>query len=415
MRVRVVALILMMAGILYIGCEEQSMWYKGNLHTHSYWSDGDDYPEMIIDWYKQNGYDFIALSDHNILSQGDKWIDAAHRRGGMAAYQKYLDKYGDEWVVQKIVNDTLRVRLRTLEEFRGMFEIPGEFLIVQSEEISDGYLGKPVHLNATNIQEYIPPQGGNSIAEVMQKNVDAVFEQRKKTGVPIVPHINHPNFGWAITAEDLIALKGERFFEVYNGHPGVYNDGDDLHPDTDRMWDIILAHKLSNGEPVMYGVAVDDAHNYHEIRVGKSNAGRGWIMVKMNELTPESLIKSMEAGDFYASTGISVEDIGFSGNKLSLSILPEDGVTYTTQFIGTLKDFDRQSEAVPAGEGNYITRKYSDEIGQVFKEITGNNPVYTLSGQELYIRARVVSSRLQVNPYREGKYEMAWIQPVRPQ
>src|SRR5690348_16364915 len=25
-------------------------WWKGNTHTHSLWSDGDDYPEMIVDW-----------------------------------------------------------------------------------------------------------------------------------------------------------------------------------------------------------------------------------------------------------------------------------------------------------------------------------------------------------------------------
>ena len=27
-------------------------WWKGNLHTHSLWSDGDDFPEMIVDWYR---------------------------------------------------------------------------------------------------------------------------------------------------------------------------------------------------------------------------------------------------------------------------------------------------------------------------------------------------------------------------
>ncbi|MBI5769539.1 MAG: hypothetical protein HZA93_17320 [Verrucomicrobia bacterium] len=31
-------------------------WFKGNLHTQSLWSDGDDYPEMIADWYKRAGY-----------------------------------------------------------------------------------------------------------------------------------------------------------------------------------------------------------------------------------------------------------------------------------------------------------------------------------------------------------------------
>ena len=31
---------------------EEARWWKGNLHTHSLWSDGDDYPEMIADWYR---------------------------------------------------------------------------------------------------------------------------------------------------------------------------------------------------------------------------------------------------------------------------------------------------------------------------------------------------------------------------
>ena len=59
-------------------------YWKGNLHTHSYWSDGDDFPEMIADWYKRHAYDFLALSDHNVLSEGERWIDAEHfavRRG----------------------------------------------------------------------------------------------------------------------------------------------------------------------------------------------------------------------------------------------------------------------------------------------------------------------------------------------
>ena len=45
-------------------------WFKGNLHTHSLWSDGDDYPEMIADWYARHGYHFLALSDHNVLARG---------------------------------------------------------------------------------------------------------------------------------------------------------------------------------------------------------------------------------------------------------------------------------------------------------------------------------------------------------
>jgi len=53
--------------------ENMEQWFKGNLHTHSYWSDGDEFPEMIVDWYKTKGYDFLALSDHNVLAEGVKW------------------------------------------------------------------------------------------------------------------------------------------------------------------------------------------------------------------------------------------------------------------------------------------------------------------------------------------------------
>ena len=43
----------------YAQKDEGLKWFKGNTHTHSYWSDGDDFPEMIMEWYKTHGYDFI--------------------------------------------------------------------------------------------------------------------------------------------------------------------------------------------------------------------------------------------------------------------------------------------------------------------------------------------------------------------
>ena len=50
-------------------------WFKGNTHTHSLWSDGNDFPEMIFDWYRERGYNFVGMSDHNVLQEGEKWMD----------------------------------------------------------------------------------------------------------------------------------------------------------------------------------------------------------------------------------------------------------------------------------------------------------------------------------------------------
>ena len=228
------------------GQETEKNWYKGNLHTHSYWSDGDEFPEMVMDWYKSRGYNFLALSDHNILAEGEKWITVREGEMYREGFQKYLEKYGSDWVMYKEDSGRIEVKLKTLEEYKPLFVEAGQFLVIQSEEISDGFGGKPIHLNSTNVQQNIPPQGGNSIVEVLQNNIDAVLKQSKETGVAMMVHINHPNFHYAFSWEEMSQLSGERFFEVFNGHPSVRNFGDSAHISTEEMWDLINIAYLKN-------------------------------------------------------------------------------------------------------------------------------------------------------------------------
>ncbi len=194
------------AGLLILATAQvfAQNWYKGNLHTHSLWSDGDGYPEMIVDWYKSNGYNFVGLSEHNKLQKGTAWINVPHDPEKRNAFQRYLDKYGEKLVdFKRWPDDSLRVRLKTYEEYRDMFDENGKFLVLQSEEITSNYDGNPVHINATNLLNVVPRQTGNSITEVIQNSVDAVNTQRRETGQPMFAHINHPNFGLSITAEDI--------------------------------------------------------------------------------------------------------------------------------------------------------------------------------------------------------------------
>lgn len=396
------------------GEESSPRWWKGNLHTHSFWSDGDDFPEMIIAWYKKAGYDFLAISDHNVLHQGERWLELGTNRVRLAAFDKYLAAFKDRVEVR---GEGIKraVRLKPMPEYRGWFEEPGKFLLIQSEEISDQFQKLPIHLNASNIREHIPPQGGNSVREVMQNNVNAVLEQSRATGQPILPHLNHPNFGWAITAEDLAAVEGERFFEVYNGHPSVHNRGDALHASTDQIWDVALAIRLKSAKPEpLYGLATDDAHNYHQHGLGKSNAGRGWVMIRAAALTPEALLEAMARGDFYASSGVTLQDVRVSGRTLSVRIAAENGVRYTTQFIGTRKGADLASEPVKDDQGRELaaTRRYSPEIGKVLAEVEGAAASYELQGDELYVRAKVISSKEKANPAEAGEKETAWTQPL---
>ncbi|MFT6811270.1 MAG: hypothetical protein ACJA01_004518, partial [Saprospiraceae bacterium] len=285
-------------------CSEQKplptkQWFKGNLHTHSYWSDGDEFPEVIMDWYKTNDYQFISLTDHNTLAEGDKWKVISQDSIYQNAFKSYLDAYGSSWVEYKMdsLNRT-QVKLKTYEEYKGQFEKSGEFLIIQAEEISDNYEDKPLHLNSTNVQKEILPQGGNSVVEVLQNNIDEVIKQRDELDIPMIVHINHPNFWYAISLEDMIALTNERFFEVYNGHHAVHNSGDSIHMSTETMWDRINIAYINDNKPLIYGLATDDAHNYHVKGTKWANAGRGWIEVRADALNPRSLMEAMESGDF---------------------------------------------------------------------------------------------------------------------
>ena len=390
---------------------EDARWWKGNLHTHSLWSDGDDYPEMIADWYRGNGYHFLGISDHNVLAEGERWIHREKNAGGERAFDKYLKRFGDDWVEHRVVKGVPQVRLKTFTEYRAKIAVPGSFLLMQSEEISDQFQGLPIHLNATNLKKQIPPQGGAGVAATLQKNIDAVLAQRKATGQPMFPHINHPNFGWAIQPADMIQLRGERFFEVYNGHPAVNNYGDKEHLSTGQLWDVINAYRLGVHKlPLLFGLGVDDAHNYHDIAVGQSNTGRGWVMVRAKSLTPESIIAAMERGDFYASSGVAVDDFRLARLRYSFRIQPEKGVTYTTWFIGTRKNFKSSGDLARLNS----LKPSEAGIGEILGQSQSLEPSYTFDGDELYVRAEIISSKKMGNPYVAGEHERAWLQPVRP-
>lgn len=114
-------------------------------------------------------------------------------------------------------------------------------------------------------------------------------------------------------------------------------------------------------------------------------------MVKANTLTPEALIEALEAGSFYASTGVTLEDVSYKNHTLTVSVKPEPGIVYTIDFIGVLKGTDKSS---------------------VSKTIKGATASFKVTQKYLFVRARITSNKKKENPYQENDVEMAWTQPV---
>jgi len=155
---------LLLLGAVSLAAAEENFWrapgnwYKGNLHTHTTNSDGDLAPAEIVARYKEAGYDFLALSDHNKLTRFD-------------------GPSGDR------------------------------FLLIDGEEITAGHseIGAEIHFVAFNIKERINPREFTE----PQKVLDAVRAQ----GGEVV--ISHPCWS-GLTLKELMGLEGYLGIEIYN-------------------------------------------------------------------------------------------------------------------------------------------------------------------------------------------------------
>ncbi|MFT7678368.1 MAG: hypothetical protein ACI8QC_002358 [Planctomycetota bacterium] len=385
--------------------ENATRFYKGNTHTHTLWSDGTAAPEHTVDWYAKRDYDFLVLSDHNTLQDTERWFPVSEDGKGRLP-DAQLEHLRRQWGADSVQlrerkgEEGREMRLHTLTELREQFGRKGEFLLVQGEEVTAHWrqteptkVNYPVHINAINLGGLVKPRGGDSPRDLMNKALAAIQERGKLDGKPVMAHVNHPNFGWGLTWEDLAHMQHDRFFEVHNGHQGVRNRGDEAHPSTEVMWDRAnLLRVTSLDLPLLYGVATDDAHDLWGDRP-VSRPGRGWIMVRASELSGDALVVAMQRGDFYGSSGVTLNDFSSTDGRYSVDVVARDGVETSVQFYG-------------AREGG--------EAGELLYETSNNPAVYEYKAGDLFVRAKVVSDRAKDDGAWADETEAAWLQPVKP-
>jgi hypothetical protein len=335
------ACVVYIAGTTAQAQQEQSnqtelQWFKGNTHTHSNNQGGDSTPGELAQWYREHDYDFLVISDHNYLAQTD-------------TLQQEID------------------RLVEREEKKPFLLIPGEEV---TNSITIEERSHAIHINGIDTNRTIGKLEDDSVHRLIQKTINAIHDAGG------FPHVNHPNFVWSITADDLYSVKRLRHFEIYNGHPKVNVNGGGKIPSLEEFWDDLL----SRGR-IYYGVATDDAHDFKEWGRHLSNPGRGWIVVRASELSRKALVRAMRAGDFYASTGVVLDDVSSTGVTLRLKI---------NQVRATDNNFEL-----------YRT-EFKGRGGQVLKTDVSLEPSYQLKPEDLYVRAKVTSSN--------GSH--AWTQPL---
>lgn len=231
---------------------DASDFLKGNLHTHTSRSDGDSRPEEVLGWYRQHGYAFVALTDHNLFTDPERWA----------------------WMQD------------------------GSFRVLAGEEVSMLGGGKQVHVNALCTKRRI---GGGTFATPADALSWATARVDEQGGVALV---NHPNFDRALTASDLLSATRAPLLEVMSGHPYVFPEGSAERPSAEALWD----SALRDGVKFM-GVAVDDMHHLRVTADPPASPGKGWVEVFARRNDGDAICRALRQGLLYASTGVSLSRI----------------------------------------------------------------------------------------------------------
>jgi hypothetical protein len=277
-----------------------------------------------VQWYRGNTHTHSSISDDS-TSDNTATIAGWYRTAGYD-FLIISDHNNDVATKQIFCHDNLST---------------STFLMLCGSELSYS-----THTLAFNIDQFI--KGETSLQDAVTRTLNA-------GGVPIA---NHPQDS-GVTATKFLGTNGLSHFEVVNG--GRLGDTA-AH---EALWDAILS--ASNGR-LAYGVAADDNHSC------SSCVARGWIMVKAPALTKQDIEDNFRNGNFYATTGIILNDYILDRSANTITVDSQNGETIT--FIGN--------------------------NGTILRTVQGRVATYQVVGTEKYVRVKITNAARKA----------AWTQPV---
>ena len=254
-------------------------FWRGNLHTHSNRSDGRLDPAETVAWYRDNGYDFMALTDH------------------------FVRRYDYP------ITDTRPFRTA------GFTTLIGAEMHAPRTEV-----GNLWHMVVVGIDPgFTPPEPGETAPQLAAR---AAAE-----GAFVIAA--HPAY-YGLTVNDLDSLAAAHALEVFNGASELaYNMGHSGH---------ILDVLMGRGRRIDV-CATDDAHFGHPEFPQYPDHGLGWVEVRARENDPDALVEALRNGHFYASTGpkllnvtVEADDIVVESSPVMKVIVSGRGERYECRY-----------------------------------------------------------------------------------
>ena len=235
---------------------------KGNMHCHTTTSDGRIAPEVQAQRYREAGYDFLCLTDHEQytarrdLSQDGFLIIPAVEWSCSTVY----NKPGDDDYVHHI---------NAIEGTQAMIDAAPEGLF-----------------EAGFVLPQFPFEGAKSAQDMRQYVNDR----------GCIAIYNHPKWS-RVTLKEMGDLEGYTGVEIFNRGCEL----EDFSGYAEDHWDQLL-----NKGRRIFGLATDDNHNSYL----PDDSFGGWVMVDADELSQAAIVSAIIAGDFYATSGPEIIEYG---------------------------------------------------------------------------------------------------------
>jgi hypothetical protein len=309
---------------------------KGQLHLHTNNSgDSATPPADAVRWYAAHGYDFIVVTDHN--------------------------------------------RITAAPSQPSMLVIPGVELTQNLDTcVPPPPSGSrcPLHVNALFVAPPAdgripwPSPGGTGPAriEIYRRAIETA---RRLGGIA---QLNHPNFHYAADAPLIAQLAREgglTLMEIAN-RSWDSNDipADKGAPSSEAIWDAALTAGAD-----IFGTATDDAHHYFDSAAAGARGEAvfpgdlGFVMVRAAR-DPQAIRAAILRGDFYASTGVLLDRIERTGDRLQIDVAARSPGRHSFTFIGAggrvlaRAQGRTASFALAGARGGYVRAVIQDGVGR---------------------------------------------------
>lgn len=313
----------------YFGFKKNGKFYRGNIHSHTTMSDGMLTPEEAVKLYKENGYDFLCFSEHDL-------------------YTDLREKFNTEDFIT-IPATEISVILYREKGSSDRYKVHHCLGILGTQAMQDAApAGLYKHMEELPIKTFYGEWDGQAAA---QEAVDTLMAHG------MVTTYNHPDWS-RVTESDFIHTQGIAAMEVFNFNTVMESNTGYNVTHWDRM--LRMGRKIN-------AFASDDNHNEG---VFMDSCG-GWICVQSPDLTHDNIVQNFIDGNYYSSSGPQIFDWG----------VREDG----TVWIDT-----SAVNRVYFVCGNYVNDGWSTLGDTLYTQDSVTHAEYKLNGHETYVRVEAV-------------------------